>query len=113
MTKAKVFLIGRNSAILCAPLYPGGVVSSCEFSVKKQAWGGGGMRNVKFVEGPATDLAVLTTNNKTLTVTVGPGLPADTSKCLPFNKEPTKGAFENIFYVYGSIKILQGGTCSH
>ncbi|XP_046662607.1 unconventional myosin-Ie-like [Homalodisca vitripennis] len=52
-------------------------LNSCEFRVKKLAWGGGGVRTVKFVEGSMTNQAVLTTSGKTLTVTIGPGLPAD------------------------------------
>ena len=50
--------------------------------MKKLGWGGAGVRTIKFVQGLAGDQAVLTTSGKTLTVTIGPGLPADTSMFL-------------------------------
>ncbi|XP_054147148.1 unconventional myosin-If [Melozone crissalis] len=55
-----------------------------QFRVKKEGWGGGGTRNVTFVRGQG-DVAALKAGGKTLTVTIGDGLPR--------NAKPTrKGA---------------------
>uniref|UniRef100_A0A8D2M9S5 Myosin IF n=1 Tax=Zonotrichia albicollis TaxID=44394 RepID=A0A8D2M9S5_ZONAL len=55
-----------------------------QFRVKKEGWGGGGTRNVTFVRGQG-DVASLKAGGKTLTVTIGDGLPR--------NAKPTrKGA---------------------
>lgn len=54
--------------------------SSYEFRVKKSTWSGGGARTVKFVEGLPANHEILTASGKNLTITVGPGLPADTSE---------------------------------
>lgn len=53
---------------------------SCEFNVKKLGWGGAGVRTIKFVQSLVGDQAMLTTSSKILTVSIGPGLSADTSK---------------------------------
>ncbi|KAF4110087.1 unconventional myosin-If [Onychostoma macrolepis] len=45
-----------------------------EFRVKKEGWGGGGMRVVVFQRGQ-TDLAVIKPGGKTLTISIGDGLP--------------------------------------
>ncbi|XP_059157051.1 unconventional myosin-Ie-like isoform X2 [Physella acuta] len=45
-----------------------------DFQVKKEGWGGGGSRQVKFLRG-AGDIAQLKPSSKVLTVTIGPGLP--------------------------------------
>ncbi|XP_010073300.1 PREDICTED: unconventional myosin-If-like, partial [Pterocles gutturalis] len=45
-----------------------------QFRVKKEGWGGGGTRNVTFVRGQG-DVAVLKAGGKTLTVSIGDGLP--------------------------------------
>uniref|UniRef100_A0A8D2QBW6 Myosin IF n=1 Tax=Zonotrichia albicollis TaxID=44394 RepID=A0A8D2QBW6_ZONAL len=45
-----------------------------QFRVKKEGWGGGGTRNVTFVRGQG-DVASLKAGGKTLTVTIGDGLP--------------------------------------
>uniref|UniRef100_A0A672LPC7 Osteoclast-stimulating factor 1 n=1 Tax=Sinocyclocheilus grahami TaxID=75366 RepID=A0A672LPC7_SINGR len=45
-----------------------------EFRVKKEGWGGGGMRVVVFQTGQ-TDLAVIKPGGKTLTISIGDGLP--------------------------------------
>ncbi|NWR65862.1 MYO1F protein, partial [Bucorvus abyssinicus] len=55
-----------------------------QFRVKKEGWGGGGTRNVTFVRGQG-DVATLKAAGKTLTVSIGDGLPR--------NAKPTrKGA---------------------
>ena len=56
-------------------------VCSLEFDVKKEGWGGGGTRQIKFVRGTG-DVPVLKPSGKTLTVTIGSGLPKDSSKFL-------------------------------
>ncbi|XP_070543258.1 unconventional myosin-Ie-like isoform X2 [Ptychodera flava] len=47
-----------------------------EFAVKKEGWGGGGTRQVKFLTGNS-DLATMKTSGKTLNVAIGPGLARD------------------------------------
>lgn len=47
-----------------------------EFGVKKEGWGGGGSRLIKFARGQG-DQAVLKVSGKTLTVSIGSGLPKD------------------------------------
>ncbi|XP_047117014.1 unconventional myosin-Ie-like [Schistocerca piceifrons] len=49
-----------------------------EFKVKKEGWGGGGVRQVKFVSAAVGDMAVLKPSGKTLTVLIGHGLPSNT-----------------------------------
>ncbi|KAK7115759.1 unconventional myosin-Ie-like isoform X2 [Littorina saxatilis] len=49
---------------------------SLQFSVKKEGWGGGGHRDVKFAPGQ-TDVAALKASGKTLTISIAPGLPKD------------------------------------
>uniref|UniRef100_A0A8D2M976 Myosin IF n=1 Tax=Zonotrichia albicollis TaxID=44394 RepID=A0A8D2M976_ZONAL len=51
-----------------------------QFRVKKEGWGGGGTRNVTFVRGQG-DVASLKAGGKTLTVTIGDGLPRNASEC--------------------------------
>ncbi|OXU30861.1 hypothetical protein TSAR_001331, partial [Trichomalopsis sarcophagae] len=53
--------------------------NSIEFKVKKEGWGGGGTRQVKFVQAGYGDKEVLNSSGKILTVSIGPGLPV-TSK---------------------------------
>lgn len=55
------------------------VFASLEFSVKKEGWGGGGTRQLRFMRGQG-DQAVLKPSGKTLSVSIGPGLPKDSSK---------------------------------
>ena len=50
-----------------------------EFPVKKEGWGGGGSRTAKFVTGSG-DRMKLKPSGKTLTVSIGPGLPASSSE---------------------------------
>uniref|UniRef100_A0A665WNW2 Osteoclast-stimulating factor 1 n=1 Tax=Echeneis naucrates TaxID=173247 RepID=A0A665WNW2_ECHNA len=50
-----------------------------EFRVKKEGWGGGGSRVVVFQRGQG-DLAQLKPGGKTLTITIGDGLPKSSSK---------------------------------
>ncbi|XP_075300393.1 unconventional myosin-If isoform X2 [Opisthocomus hoazin] len=58
-----------------------------QFRVKKEGWGGGGTRNVTFVRGQG-DVAALKAGGKTLTVSIGDGLPR--------NAKPTrKGATQS------------------
>ncbi|CAG5115369.1 unnamed protein product, partial [Candidula unifasciata] len=49
---------------------------SLDFNVKKEGWGGGGTRQVRFVRGVG-DIAQLKPSSKVLTVSIGPGLPKD------------------------------------
>ena len=52
-----------------------------EFPVKKEGWGGGGSRVIKFHRLPQPcDIAVLKPSGKTLNVSIGPGLPKDSRK---------------------------------
>jgi hypothetical protein len=50
-----------------------------QFRVKKEGWGGGGTRSVTFSRG-SSDLAVLKASGRTLTVSVGDGLPKSSSE---------------------------------
>ncbi|KAF7992566.1 hypothetical protein HCN44_004910 [Aphidius gifuensis] len=52
--------------------------NNIEFKIKKNGWGGGGTRQVKFVETNIGDNEILKINNKILTVTIGSGLPSIT-----------------------------------
>ncbi|NXK74478.1 MYO1F protein, partial [Amazona guildingii] len=54
-----------------------------QFRVKKEGWGGGGTRNITFVRGQG-DVATLKAGGKTLTVSIGDGLPR--------NAKPTRKA---------------------
>lgn len=47
--------------------------------MKKEGWGGGGTRIVVFQKGPG-DLAQLKPGGKTLSVTIGDGLPKSSSR---------------------------------
>lgn len=53
---------------------------SLEFKVKKEGWGGGGTRQVKFSQIDYGDREILKPNGKVLNVWIGPGLPNTTSK---------------------------------
>ncbi|NWX39817.1 MYO1F protein, partial [Steatornis caripensis] len=58
-----------------------------QFRVKKEGWGGGGTRNVTFIQGRG-DVSTLKAGGKTLTVSIGDGLPR--------NAKPTrKGAMQS------------------
>ncbi|NXG55678.1 MYO1F protein, partial [Hemiprocne comata] len=57
-----------------------------QFRVKKEGWGGGGTRNVTFIRGQG-DLATLKAGGKTLTVSIGDGLPRNAK---PTKKETTQ-----------------------
>ncbi|KAJ8305020.1 hypothetical protein KUTeg_018603 [Tegillarca granosa] len=49
-----------------------------DFPVKKEGWGGGGSRIVKFIKLPQPqDMPIMKTSGKTLNVSIGPGLPKD------------------------------------
>ncbi|XP_071795334.1 unconventional myosin-Ie-like [Asterias amurensis] len=45
-----------------------------EFAVKKEGWGGGGTRTVRFTQGTG-DLSINKPSGKVMTVSIGPGLP--------------------------------------
>ena len=47
--------------------------------MKKEGWGGGGQREVIFGRGQ-TKMAMLKPSGKTLSISIAPGLPKDTSK---------------------------------
>ncbi|WAQ98849.1 MYO1E-like protein [Mya arenaria] len=49
---------------------------SIDFAVKKEGWGGGGSRMIKFQRGSG-DVPVLKASGKNLVVSIGPGLPKD------------------------------------
>ncbi|XP_019328095.1 PREDICTED: unconventional myosin-If [Aptenodytes forsteri] len=53
-----------------------------QFRVKKEGWGGGGTRNVIFVRGQG-DVATLKAGGKTLTVSIGDGLPRNATPQFP------------------------------
>lgn len=55
-------------------------VISLEFKVKKEGWGGGGTRQLKFTQLDYGDREILKSNGKTLNVSVGPGLPSTSSR---------------------------------
>ncbi len=48
--------------------------------MKKEGWGGGGTRQVKFDQAGYGDKETLTSSGKILTVSIGPGLPVTSSK---------------------------------
>jgi myosin-1 len=54
--------------------------------VKKEGWGGGGTRQVKFVSAGTSDMALLKPSGKVLTVVIGPGLPCNSSKFFIYGK---------------------------
>ena len=54
--------------------------SSIDFAVKKEGWGGGGSRMIKFGRGQG-DIAAVKVSGKTMNVSIGAGLPKDSSKC--------------------------------
>lgn len=54
--------------------------------MKKEGWGGGGTRQVKFVSAGMSDVAVLKPSGKVLTVTIGPGLPSNSSEFFVIGK---------------------------
>lgn len=68
--------------------------TSLEFRLKKEGWGGGGSRMVKFLSSPdCGDLALLKPSGKTLTVTIGNGLPSNskpTSKIGSSSRTPQR-----------------------
>lgn len=53
---------------------------SLEFKVKKEGWGGGGTRHVKFTQTDYGDKEILKVSGKILNVNIGPGLPNTSSK---------------------------------
>ena len=54
---------------------------SLQFLVKKEGFGGGGSRMLQFHQGQG-DCSLLKPSGKTLNVTIGPGLPSNTSECI-------------------------------
>lgn len=62
----------------CRTSINGNVLCRLEFRVKKEGWGGGGTRVVVFQRGQ-TDEAVFKPAGKTLSVTIGDGLPKTSS----------------------------------
>ena len=52
---------------------------SLQFAVKKEGWGGGGVRFLKFISGNS-DLAKLKPSGKTLTISIQPGLSPQSSR---------------------------------
>uniref|UniRef100_A0A3Q0S0J2 Osteoclast-stimulating factor 1 n=1 Tax=Amphilophus citrinellus TaxID=61819 RepID=A0A3Q0S0J2_AMPCI len=66
-----------------------------EFRVKKEGWGGGGTRVVVFQKGPG-DLAQLKPGGKTLSITIGDGLPkSSTGLLLKYTFHSLSSAHEN------------------
>uniref|UniRef100_A0A673IDX2 Osteoclast-stimulating factor 1 n=1 Tax=Sinocyclocheilus rhinocerous TaxID=307959 RepID=A0A673IDX2_9TELE len=78
-----------------------------EFRVKKEGWGGGGMRVVVFQRGQ-TDLAVIKPGGKTLTISIGDGLPKTSSTeatySTPMRNPPPSNALPKL----GSQKNPRG-----
>uniref|UniRef100_A0A668UWZ5 Osteoclast-stimulating factor 1 n=1 Tax=Oreochromis aureus TaxID=47969 RepID=A0A668UWZ5_OREAU len=71
-----------------------------EFRVKKEGWGGGGTRIVVFQKGPG-DLAQLKPGGKTLSVTIGDGLPK--------SSKPTRKSFPPSYaHQNGGAKFPRG-----
>ncbi|XP_025987420.1 unconventional myosin-Ie isoform X2 [Solenopsis invicta] len=60
-----------------------------EFKVKKEGWGGGGTRHVKFIQTDYGDKEILKMSGKMLSVSIGPGLPS-TSK---LNSDRSRSSF--------------------
>lgn len=48
--------------------------------MKKEGWGGGGTRHVKFTQTDYGDKEILKMFGKILSVSIGPGLPSTSSK---------------------------------
>jgi len=84
------------------------VVDRLEFPVKKEGWGGGGNRVVRFQHGTG-EIAMLKASGKTLNVSIGPGLPANSSKCM-YNllEYKTKGRLlaEMYLQMFADLSIL-------
>jgi myosin-1 len=53
-----------------------------DFKVKKEGWGGGGTRQVKFISAGISDMALLKPSGKVLNVLIGQGLPSNSSEFL-------------------------------
>jgi myosin-1 len=77
MTPHKIIIEGSDINVTNNTV---GVGYSLEFKVKKEGWGGGGTRQVKFVSAGTSDMALLKPLGKVLTVVIGPGLPSNSSK---------------------------------
>ena len=57
-----------------------------EFEVKKDRfYSAGGSRVLKFASLPSGDIAQLKASGRTLTVSIGPGLPKNASECVSFH----------------------------
>ncbi|KAJ4435524.1 Unconventional myosin-Ie [Periplaneta americana] len=56
--------------------------NSLEFKVKKEGWGGGGTRQVKFMTSGTSDMALLKPSGKVLTIFIGQGLPSNSKPIL-------------------------------
>ena len=54
--------------------------------MKKEGWGGGGTRQVNFESSGIFDIAILKPSGKVLTVTIGPGLPSNSSEFFIIGK---------------------------
>ncbi|KAI1230495.1 Unconventional myosin-If, partial [Lamprotornis superbus] len=61
-----------------------------QFRVKKEGWGGGGTRNVTFIRGQG-DVATLKAGGKTLTVSIGDGLPRNARACRNGGPQISRG----------------------
>nr|CAD7408549.1 unnamed protein product [Timema poppensis] len=79
--------------------------NSLEFRVKKEGWGGGGTRQVKFSLGPAGDLAVLKSSGKVLMVIVGQGLPNNSK---PIIKRTTSSKGRPTYQQKQSVAPVRG-----
>lgn len=49
--------------------------------MKKEGFGGGGSRGIKFIKGHVGNFPVAKPSGKTLLVTIGEGLPSNTREC--------------------------------
>lgn len=63
------------------------VSNSIQFKIKKEGWGGGGSRNIVFSRGQG-ELVTMKPAGKALTITIGDGLPKNSSKfpCITIMK---------------------------
>ncbi|KAK2589111.1 hypothetical protein KPH14_001937 [Odynerus spinipes] len=64
--------------------------NNIEYKVKKEGWGGGGTRQLKFIQIDYGDREILKSTGKTLNISIGPGLPNTTK---PNVNRSTSSAF--------------------
>lgn len=75
-----------------------------QFRVKKEGWGGGGTRSVTFSRGSG-EVAVLKATGRTLTVSVGDGMPKSSSESAQ-----NEGRGQDVREGAGPVESLERGT---